>query len=260
VGKEVLLISLSVNGQNVPVSKTMDYDSGCDTTSVFVVELVVPDGARIDRSPVFTEVINKPDVRVITFTVTSSDGQYWQSYTLTIERRFLFNDLVLTRWNNTMTIRNNPETNGGFLFQSFQWYCKPEGSLYFQPFSSEQSYSVGNNGEELRPNDTYIVEVVTSAGVRLRSCEGFPGLKSMDVDLYPNPVVRNSTLKLNVDMDEEYLDNATIEIVNTQGVLLETIPVSGKVTVCPTPASPGIYLYVFKAKNGFSKVMKVSIK
>jgi hypothetical protein len=260
VGADVLLISLSVNGQNIPVAKTMQYDSGCDTTSVFLIELVTPDGARIDRNHTFTEVIDKPDVRVITFTVTSANGQYWQTYTLTIERRFLFCDLVRTRWNNTMTIRNNPETNGGFQFQSYQWYCKPAGSSYFQPFSSGQSYSAGNKGEELHPDDTYIVEVVTNTGVRLRSCEGFPDLKTMTVDTYPNPVVHSSTLSLDADGDDEFLDNATIEIYNMQGLLLEKLPVSGRITTCPTPSGSGMYLYIFKAKNGYSKEMKVLVK
>ncbi|GHT53614.1 hypothetical protein AGMMS49982_17010 [Bacteroidia bacterium] len=205
-------------------------------------------------------MIDRPDVRLVIFTVTSSNKEHTKTYTLILEKRFPFDEIVTTRWNNTMTVRNNPETNGGYRFQSFLWYRKSAGSMYFLPLATGQSYSAGNNGEQLQSGDSYFLEMVTDAGLRFHTCEGIPQLRNISVDAYPNPVVRSSLLNVAVEAEADLLNDATIEIYNMQGLLLETVPVNGKTTVCASAALPGIYLYVFRAKTGFYKEAKVFVK
>src|SRR5699024_6638842 len=66
--------------------------------------------------------VSKPSVQAITFDVVSIDGLIRQNYTLIVEKRFDFDDIVVTRWNNTLIANANNVDNGGFKFNRYKWY------------------------------------------------------------------------------------------------------------------------------------------
>ncbi len=92
---------------------------------------------------------------IIPITVTAQNGTV-QSYTLTVHRLLPFEQIVQQRWNNTLTVINNPENNGGFSFTSYKWYRNGE------EIGTGQSWSAGADGKELNPSDLYQVIVQTA--------------------------------------------------------------------------------------------------
>jgi hypothetical protein len=58
-----------------------------------------------------------------------------------------FDQIVKMRWNNTLTVINNPANNGGYRFTSYKWYRNNE------KISEQQSWSVNDNGEWLNHNE-----------------------------------------------------------------------------------------------------------
>ena len=99
----------------------------------------------------------------ITITVRALNGNE-KKYTLTVNRRVPWDQIVTMRWNNTLSIINNPENNGGFSFVTYRWFR--EG----QEFNTAQWWSAGAQGQLLDTINWYEAEGTTADGNRLRTC------------------------------------------------------------------------------------------
>ena len=184
----------------------------------------------------FDITFEKYGVIPITVTIKAEAGNT-KDTTFYVARRFPFEQVVITRWDNTMTIINNPLNNGGFHFRTYQWYELPNIT---QPISDQQFYSAGQNGRSL-PNREYQVALTADEyeGV-LYTCVGKPVLKTQkSMLIYPNPVQIN--MELTVVIDEE-LTEADIEIYNLSGALLKREKAVGGVNTLNLPYPAGIYL------------------
>jgi len=184
-------------------------------------------------------------------TITSPNGKT-QTYTLTINRQIPFDQVVIMRWNNTLTVIKNSANNGGFTFTSFKWYRNDK------EISTDQSWSMNSNGEWLNPDDEFYVEL-TAEGYSevLRTCKSKIVLRDIP-KFYPNPVAKGQVLHIETKMNTE---GAVIEIFSMDGVLVETIrtlslplqiPISNKYAT-------GVYLFVLKGKDGAIEEMKVVV-
>jgi hypothetical protein len=253
------ILSIAVNGEQIPLDR-LYVDMGCGRDD-YRIEIEAPDYARIADEAVFTGTMSKPEVRQIAISVSSGAIQQSRSYTLTIEKRFDFNALVVNRWDNTLSVRNNPLTNGGFTFQSYRWYRKAAGSDAFTALGDGQFYTAGNAGERLHPDDVYYVEVTTDDGHILRSCEGAPVLHVLPdvIRAYPNPAPAHAPLYLDAGVTHELWLGAEIRLYDVTGNMVERISVTGPVTSLQAPDIPGMYLCVFQAKNGWRKEMKIIV-
>ncbi|MCL2098767.1 MAG: YDG domain-containing protein, partial [Bacteroidales bacterium] len=191
---------------------------------------------------------------IITVTVTAQNGNS-ATYTLTLHKPFPFEQLVKMRWNNTLTVINNPENNGGFSFTSYKWFRN--GQL----IGTDQSWSAGANGQQINPSDVFHVEV-TAVGIDgvIRSCESSVMLRSMNVTAYPNPVAAGGMLCIEADVDEDVLRGAVIDVYSLTGSRVAQLNVQGRLTSIPINYATGMYLFVLNGKDGLRKDLRILVQ
>jgi hypothetical protein len=161
-------VSITVNGQKAQrQGNSFSMLAACGPQQAGI-NVTAGQGAtvKINGTTQSTATVNLPAYgnNIINVTVTPQSGSA-QSYTLTVNKPVPFSQIVIMRWNNTLTVINNPANNGGYTFNSFKWFRNGV------QFSTGQSISAGPNGELLNPADVYYVEV-TAIGVAgvIRSC------------------------------------------------------------------------------------------
>jgi len=162
-----------------------------------------------------------------------------------------FSQIVLIRWNNTLTVINNSSLNGGYTFVSYQWFRNGQSA------GTEQSWTAGDDGDRINPADRFYVVAVTTNNRTVRTTESAITLKSAELKAYPNPVATGQTLHLELNIDGEML----IEVYNMNGRLVDAwhaaslreIPIDGKY-------SAGMYVFVITGKDGFRQEIKVTIE
>ena len=233
-----ILARCHVNSVNIIVN-TEDSDA--------IVEINGITGKKVDVS------LPKYGDNIIPIKVIALNGDK-QHYTLKVYKMIPFWNLVVMRWNNTMSIINNPENNGGYTFEQFRWFR--DGEL----FCTDQWWSAGANGEKVRVEHEYYVEVTTTEGETLRTCPNYVALRSMEVTANPNPVTFGNTIYIEADVEEELLKDAVIQIYNMTGYYIESIKVEGRFTPVDIRYASGLYVFVFKGADGFKKELKVVVK
>lgn len=256
VSDDATLHRVRINGQRVTVSDNMYYDLGCGDETELTIVLDTEENATVDVGKTFSITVDKPMLKVVEIVVTSHSGEYTKKYTITIEKRFKFEDIVVTRWNNTMTIINNPANNGGYKFRTFKWFKNGV------ELATGQSYSAGSQGERLDATDRYYVEVTGDEFEgTLRSCEGYPNLKTDIVKAYPNPATKGETVWVEADVDEALLNGAYIDIYSVTGIKIAQVKVQGRQTSVPLgKATSGMYIFKLRGKDGFTTDLKVIVK
>jgi hypothetical protein len=165
--------------------------------------------------------------------VTAPNGNS-QNYTLKINKPIPFNQLVVLRWDNTLTVINNPKNNGGFTFNEYAWFRNGEKT------KSGQSWEFNTSSSPFNPSDLYYVEVVSNEldGV-LRSCESYVEL-------------RNTTSIRSKDYEQLDLENAVLEIYDMAGRRIAVQPAQD-----PIPRMYlGFHVFVIRDKNGFRRKMQ----
>ncbi|MDR1866548.1 MAG: YDG domain-containing protein, partial [Bacteroidales bacterium] len=198
--------------------------------------------------------MERPQVRTVNIKAIS--GTRDTTYVLTLEKRFDFTEIVITRWGNTMTVLPSARD---MTFTACKWFKKPSGGSDFEMIKEgSRSYTAGNDGTPLHPYDLYYVEVTTETGEVIRSCEHAPDLNSGTVRIYPNPVRAGSSFTLEVS-DSELRNNAVLSVYGVSGEPAGQQPITDPVTTLTAPSSAGIYLYVIQTGDGFRKELKVSV-
>lgn len=210
------------------------------------------------------------------FSITSISG-HKQIYNIVLNKKIPFEEIIRMRWNNTLTVINNPNNNGGFTFTSFKWFINDE----FAGFN--QAWSAGINGEYINPSDVFRVEL-TAQGIDgiLRSCESCVTLKNTTISAYPSPVQQGEILYVETGIEAEFLNQASIEVYNLEGNLQESIPVKNRIETGLSPfinpsktASAdskivsripirmsypkGVYILILRSQNGLHKEMKIVV-
>lgn len=111
----------------------------------------------------------------------------------------MFDDIVRMRWNNTLTVVNNPANLFGYTISGYQWY---KNNIAIDG-ATNQSYSAGSEAHAvLDENATYHVELTMTTGEVLRTCEKQIKLTNNEytVEITPNPVKAGEPLTLTVNM------------------------------------------------------------
>ena len=177
--------------------------------------------------------------------VTSQDDTNTRTYRVVVEKRFNYEDIVIQKYNNVLLVNNNPETNGGYRFTSFNWY--KDGVL----IGTGQYYSVGNNAsDQLDLNAIYSVEMETEEGDLLSTCESSITLKSAFVlKVAPNPVHSGSTIDVTTTYSTEMLTDLKITVSNLYGlqVMQEVSGSNNSRITLPSSLTPGTYVISTKA-------------
>ncbi|MDR0738172.1 MAG: T9SS type A sorting domain-containing protein, partial [Prevotellaceae bacterium] len=235
------------------------YVMNCSENSVTVIVAPEDYTARVYYNNALGNIFNvevPTGVRSITYTVQSGANE--QAYPLEIAKPFKFDDVVKMRWDNTLTVINNPANNGGFHFTSFAWYG--DGRL----ITTDQSFSAGNTGQSIDPTISYhvVLEAEEYTGA-LNTCPSLVELRHSAADMvaYPNPAQSNGFIFVEINMGEEQLDHAEIEIFNIVGLSMGKVRVAGQITPLNMSSLPtGMYLLNLRGKNNLNKIVKVVVQ
>ncbi|BFM45408.1 hypothetical protein CFS9_40490 [Flavobacterium sp. CFS9] len=237
-------------------AKTINYLMACGENNVNVA-LTNTTNATFNPAANFTINTPKPGIYTQNVTITSEDGSANATYAITVEKPFGFYDIVHQKFNNVLIVNNNPQTNGGYEFVSYQWFKNGQVIGTNQYFSAGESQS---NTLDLTAD--YSVKMTTKDGKVLQTCPSkIKTQKSLEVKLYPNPVETGKMLTVDADLPEGDLENMQISLYSVTGKLLTTMKSSTAQTQVQLPPSTesNMVLVVIESGN-IKKSFKVIVK
>ncbi|MGO3708196.1 HYR-like domain-containing protein, partial [Mesonia hippocampi] len=239
-------------------SEEIYYTIDCETEQTIVtIELTTETNATALPAHYFEIETPVPGIYKKQVQITSQDGSSVRNYTIIIEKRFSFEDIVIQKFNNVLLVNNNPSTNGGYRFIAYKWYKNN------QLISNTQYYSAGNEvTDTLDPNAVYHVEVTTENGEVISSCEFQITLNNTDysIDIYPNPVKNTPFVTIHTSFPlDDVEDGMDIQLYSLTGQKVRAYKVYTKKTrINVSDLSSGVYIIECKTKS-YKKVSKVII-
>ena len=161
---------------------------------------------------------------------------------------------MMTRWDDVVIINNNPATNGGHHFISYQWYKNGElipGAIY------KNYQEVGGL------NGYYSIEVVsqdeaTGETVTYRTCEQFFAGNSA-IRVYPVPANIQQVVTVEIPMAAEELEGAVLDIYDVTGSLVNHISKVEPVTKVSGFKAQGTYFGRITTADNEMKTVKFII-
>ena len=169
---------------------------------------------------------------------------------------FFFREkIVHQKFNNLLLINNNPQTNGGYEFVSYQWF--KNGQLV----GTGQYYSAGDDlSNSLDSSADFSVKLTTKDGKILSTCTSkITVQKSLAAKLYPNPIQAGKVITVEADFPAEELANMQISLYSVSGQLIKTLKSSKVLTEIQLPdAESNMYIVVLETAN-IKKTLKVIV-
>ncbi len=205
----------------IPVSFSLETNSTSQHAQEFDIDVPAPG--------IYTEEIE----------VLSPDNSKSNSYQIVVEKRFDYDDIIIQKYNNVLLVNNNPETNGGYHFVSFNWY-KNE-----QLIGSGQYYSAGDNASDILDLDAqYFVDMETEDGDVLKTCDfTLSTANSFTLNVAPNPVKTGNTIDVTTTYTPEMLTDLKITIRNLNGgMIMQEISGSNNSRITIPALTPGTYV------------------
>jgi len=235
-------------------AKEIKYLMECGENNASI-SIVNKTNATIVPSASFTVTTPKPGIYTQNVGITSEDGTTTANYTVTIEKPFGFFDIVHQKFNNVLIVNNNPQTNGGYEFVSYQWFKNG------QQIGTGQYYTAGDDsGNTLDPSADYSVKMITKDGKTLQTCNAkIATQKSLAARLYPNPIQAGQVITVEADFPAEELENMQISLYSVSGQLVKTLKSSTVKTEVQLPEADGnMYVVVIETPN-IKKTLKVLV-
>lgn len=203
------------------------------------IEIFPVTGNTVDIGTLVEYLPSEPGLNTLNFTITSEDGVNKKPYQLKFSKPFEFSELVTQMWNNTLTVINNPEKNGGYRFVGFEWY--ENGRLIGE---NKQYYSAGRSSTDLLDgNAVYLVKLVDENGNKYQTCPTKIDLATASHFLvYPNFVQAGETVNIETQTDPKHLsDKSELNVINLNGSLVYKQIMEGNRTSFEME-TPGIYV------------------
>ncbi len=237
-------------------AKVINHILECGETNPNI-SIVNQSNATITPSANFTIQTPKPGIYNQNVNITSEDGSTSAVYTITVQKPFAFFDIVKVKFNNTLIINNNPQTNGGYEFTAYEWF--KNGQLV----GTGQYYSAGDAlGNLLDPSANYMAKLTTKDGKVLQTCSAQITLtNSFQAKLYPNPINTGKVITVEADLPKEELEKMHITLYSVTGQLIKTVQSSSVKTEIQLPeTSEGNMLLVVLETPNVQKSFKVIVK
>ena len=237
-------------------AKALNYVMACGENNVNVT-LTNTTNATFTPSANFTINTPKPGIYTQNVTITSEDGSASDTYVITVEKPFAFYDIVHQKFNNVLIVNNNPQTNGGYEFVSYQWFKNG------QVIGTGQYISAGDAlSNVLDLNADYYVKMTTKDGKVLQTCSTKIKMqKTAQIKLYPNPVQTGKMLTVDADLPQSDLDNMQISLYSVSGKLITTVKSSTAQTQVQLPPTTESNMYLVVIESGSIKQsFKVIVK
>ena len=170
----------------------------------------------------------KPDVYSGSLLLVDSMPEFSVTIPFTVSLRYN-SDIIAQRWNDVLAIKNT-DYNGGYQFDSVQWYVGGmpiEGAVDF-------NYYTGGNGITLRFGEEYTALLTRDDGVKQFTCPFVPVAVAADVADMPSLVPLSSQMQIKGAGTACWYDmlgrRYSSETYNDSEIA--------------TPAAPGFYLLV----------------
>ncbi len=250
---------LTINGEvyNSP-DNNIYYLIDCNNNIQSVeINLSSESNANSSESDDFIVNTSAPGIYKKNIEITSQDGSQTENYNITIEKRFSYEDIIVRKFNNVLLINNNPETNGGYHFESFEWY--KDGVL----IGTDQYYSAGeNSSDQLDLDANYSATMTTEEGDVLQTCDFIISKDNVfTMAVSPNPVSAGSSIDVITNFTTEMLDNMTIRVSRLYGsTVLETASGTNKSQInLPATMTSGTYI-VTSTADGVKLTGKIIVK
>lgn len=238
-----------------PQKKIYHLMSCADLRTEVPIKITLAEGAKIEPSTTFNLSVPKPGVYRQTVAVVSQDGKVKQEYVIIVEKPFAFDQIAVQKFNNTLLINKNPQTNGGYHLVGFQWF--KNGEL----LSENQVYSAGAM-TILDPKGEYHALVKTADGEEIHVCPMQEVAATEQViRWYPNPVVLGQPTTLEVRVTGVQVRGIPVQVFNLNGQVVHTFSLEGERTAVHLPQTiqGGMYVAVFEL-NGKRKSIKMAVK
>ncbi len=233
------LIDCNNNIQSVEINLSSESNANSSESDDFIINTSAPG-------------IYKKNIEI-----TSQDGSQTENYNITIEKRFSYEDIIVRKFNNVLIINNNPETNGGYHFESFEWY--KDGVL----IGTDQYYSAGeNSSDQLDLDANYSATMTTEEGDVLQTCDFIISKDNVfTMAVSPNPASAGSSIDVITNFSTEMLDNMTIRVSRLYGTtVLETASGTNKSQInLPATMTSGTYI-VTSTADGVKLTGKIIVK
>ncbi|GHV72478.1 hypothetical protein FACS1894201_01850 [Bacteroidia bacterium] len=258
VSRTIAIVSNNTNVTSVTVSNTTPvsgianfYLADCEVILAQVTVTLAENGSQVVYDGVpsggsFDVDISRADIHDVAYTVLSTDGNT-QDYSLRIERRFVFDEIVGMKFNNVLYVDNNEDNNGGYEFTSYEWFRDGRS------IGIGQYYSAGPSRTDLLdPTADYSAAMTTINGKQLHTCTGRVTLTpTASLQAYPSPVQNGAE----VTIESGAADGSLIRIYNVLGVLVGTQPIFGNKVQLSLPLVTGVYLITLDGES-----IKISVE
>ena len=156
---------------------------------------------------------------------------------------------MLKRWDDVLSIINNPENNGALNFVEFKWYLNGELLPDATPYITIPK-GVGSR-------DLFKIKVVTQEGIELESCDINFETSESSILLYPTFVERGGEVILNITALQPC--SITASLSHVTGVVQPLTLTMGD-NIIKAPQTPGTYIVNVVLSSGESKSLKFIVK
>lgn len=186
----------------------------------------------VGNNPIVVNV-RKASVQDVLFLVRNGDKT--KEYTLKIEKRFNFDDIVKTKWGHIYIVNNNNANNGGYKFTHYKWFENDKTAVV----STKQYYRKQESGKS-----TLKVELTTENGNMLQTWPGEIDATPLKLAVYPSYVNPGQIVYLDAkDMPSEFFNSAYLKVYNVNGMPLKSLKaIENGVTPIEMPTASGIYI------------------
>lgn len=249
--EEVSIKSVTIDGYEMTdLSETyLVPQEDNDRTTVEITVNLEGSNELVGNNPIVVTV-GKASIQDVVFEV--KNGNKTKEYSLKVEKRFNFEDIVKTKWNHVYIVNNNSTNNGGYKFTDYKWF-RNEG---LSPVGTKQYYRELESGKS-----TLRVEMKTESGDELQTWPAEIDASPLKLSVYPNPVVAGEVVHLEAKgMPMEFFNSATLNIYNINGMTVKGARnIKDEVTSIEVPMTSGVY-FIRITSEVINETFKIVVK
>lgn len=226
------------------------YAATCSNNIADIVVTAKDNGKVIingEERETFSQDISSGGKFILPVTIISESGEVKTEYTLNIYK--LPPNIVIKRWDDVLSIVNNPENNGALNFVEFKWFLNGE------ELSDQTPYITIPEG--VGSSDIFLVKATTQEGIELESCEMIFVPSASTIFLYPTIVERGGNIILNITSPDSYSITATL--THVAGMVQPLTLTMGDNTI-EAPQLSGVYIINVALSSGETKSLKFIVK
>jgi hypothetical protein len=231
-----------------PVHYSVVFNDG--TTEWNLTNELIDYSYTHSQSPVIRIILpTVPNDYVLQITIENGCVFYVIGTVMVNDADGLFSTLVEQRWDDVLVVNNNPNTNGGYEFYSYQWYRNgvlipgAVGQYYHEEGGLlDAAYSVVLSGNRFVQTYDSLTNTwhTDTISVHYTSCDYIPTvIHTMKV--YPVPATVGQSVTIEVNLTDKQLNGAVLDIFDSKGAHVKTIKDVQPITNIEGFTTQGVY-------------------